>query len=177
MSWTLQEETDSLWRVYSHDKMSVRITTSVERLVKIVCSENDEWDVWIDKVRYRTSDEIDSWLDGCREVDNVNQFVNKMSESFFIKRKAFVAEKEFRVVVNYINGQKSFRPSFICFKVDPYNFISEYIVDPRLNDYDYMAIRAALIDAGAPQNAIRQSSLYRFQPRIVEMRYDPFEDF
>lgn len=177
MSWTMQEETDSLWRIYSQDKLSVRISTTVEKLATTVCSEDNKWDVWIDKVHYKTEVEINEWLDKCLVTATAQQFVNKMSESFFIKRKAFVAEKEFRIIANYYDNGKRIRPSFICYKIDPNCFITDFIIDPRLTNYEYEGVKAALVAAGAKADAIKQSSLYDFKPRKVEMRYDPFGDF
>lgn len=177
MSWSLQKETDSLWRIYSQDKLSIRITTTVEQLATTVCSEENKWDIWIDKVHYLTEDEINAWLNKCVETETIGQFANKMSESFFIKRNAFIAEKEFRVIVNYNDSKKRIQPSFICYMIDPDSFISEFVIDPRLTKYEYEAVKAALIEAGAKESAIRQSTLYHFKPRKVEMRYDPFDDF
>lgn len=178
MSWSLQDETDSLWRIYSQDKLSIRISTSVETLVKAVCSEENKWDVWIGKVHYKSEEEIENWLNKCVNTETPLQFLNKMSESFFIKRKAFVAEKEFRIIVNYVENNKKNQPhDFVCYKIDPNVFVSEYVVDPRLEKYEYEAVKAALVGAGAEDSRIRQSKLYAFKPRKVEMKYDPFWDF
>ena len=176
MSWSLQSETDSLWRIYSPDKLSIRITVSVEDLVQLTVSDNDEWDVWVDSVKYKTVEEIDEWLNNCLGVTTAEEFMNKVGESFFIKRDAFVAEKEFRVIINY-NRKSKIVPSFLCFEVDPNCFISEFIVDPRLNKYEFDAIRSALVDAGAVKDKVIQSQLYAFKPRKVEMKYNPFWDF
>lgn len=177
MSWSVQGETDSLWRIYSQDKLSVRITTTVEKLTTTICSEDNKWVSWIDKVHYKTEKEINEWLNKCIVIETANQFLNKMGESFFIKRKEFIAEKEYRAIIYFNDQNKRIRPSFICYNIDPNDFISEYIVDPRLSVYEYEGIRAALITAGANKDMIRQSSLYDFIPRKIEMKYDPFEDF
>lgn len=176
MSWSMQDETDSLWRIYSPDKLSVRITTSVEVLVETVMSEDNKWGTWFDKVKYKTESEIDNWLDHCLSVSDSDQFVEKLGESFFIKRKAFQAEKEFRLVVNYYD-KKCPQATFVCFRIDPTTFISSYITDPRLTKNEHEAVKAALVNAGAPKKLISMSKLYQFTPRRVEMRYDPFEDF
>lgn len=176
MSWTLQEETDSLWRIYSPDKLSVRITSTVKTLVETVGSEDNKWDVWIDRVKYKNEQEINKWLDKCETVSSQNQFTDRMSESFFIKREAFVAEKEFRLIVNYYDEQLPQSP-FVCFKINPNEFISSIITDPRLTQYEHDAVKDALEGAGADEHLITQSQLYQFTPRKVEMKYDPFPDF
>lgn len=176
MSWSLQNETDSLWRIYSPDKLSVRIKTTVEKIVQTICSEDNKWDVWVDKVHYKTEDEINIWLNGCKSTASMCQFANKMSESFFIKRKAFLAEREFRIIVNFYENKYPL-PTYVCFDVNPALFLSEYAVDPRLSKYEFEAIKAALVGAGADENAIVQSKLYDFKPRKVEMKYNPVGDY
>ena len=174
MSWTLQDESDSLWRIYSPDKLSVRISCSVERLIETVSSEDNQWGVWVDKVHYMSKRNMNSWLKDCKSVASFDQFIEKMSESFFIKRKAFKAEKEFRVIVNFFKKDTS---SFVCFRCDPRSLIDSYFTDPRLNKYESKAVRTALIDCGVDENKIQASNLYRFKPRKVEMTYDPFQDW
>lgn len=176
MSWTLQKETDSLWRIYSPDKLSVMITTKVESLVESVSSEDDKWAVWLGKVKYKTESEVEEWLDKCKAVSSLKQFIDKIGESFFVKRDAFLAEKEFRVIVNY-SDKNPIMPSFICCPINPSDFLVSYTTDPRLTKYEHAAIRSALIDAGAGAEKIKQSSLYSFKPRKVEMKYNPFDDF
>ena len=173
MSWTLQEETDSLWRIYSPDKMSVRISATVEMLVETVCSEDDKWDVWINAVQYKTDEEIKEWLAQCKTIRERDGFVRKMSESFFIKRKAFEAEKEYRFVVNYA---EKIRPT-VCFHCEPKKLITDILIDPRVNDYEFEAIKASLLFFGVEEGRIRKSELYSFQPQKVEMEYDVFQDF
>lgn len=92
MSWSLQNGT-SLWRIYSPDKLSIRIKTTVEKIVQTICSEDNKWDVWADKVHYKTEDEINIWLNGCRSTATMYQFANKMSESFFHKEECFFSRK------------------------------------------------------------------------------------
>lgn len=173
MSWTLQDETDSLWRIYSPDKMSVRITTTVEKLVNTVCSEDDKWDVWMNTVQYKTDEEIKTWLSQCKDIKLRNDFIERMNESFFIKREAFEAEKEYRLVVNYA---KEIRPT-ICFRCDPENLINSILVDPRVNEYEYDGIKASLLAYGVEETKIAKSKLYYFKPQKVEMEYDLFHDF
>lgn len=173
MSWSLQEETDSLWRIYSPDRMSIRISTTVEKLVETVSSEDDKWDVWVNSVDYKTDEEIKNWLSQCKAIKEREQFIEKMSESFFIKRKAFEAEKEYRLVVNYA---KEIKPT-ICFRCEPEKMITSILVDPRVNEYEYDAIKASLISYGVEEAKIAKSGLYDFQPQKVEMEYDLFQDF
>lgn len=174
MSWSMQEETDSMWRIYSPDRLSVRITTTIGSLTEVLCSWGNKWDVWVNKVSYLGEDEIGAFLSKCRTVKNESEFVEKMGESFFIKRTAFEAEKEFRVIVNYAHANNT--PS-ICFKCDPSRLISSFFLDPRLNRYEYEAVRASLLNAGVNENKISQSRLYKFNPKEVVMDYNPTNDF
>ena len=173
MSWTSQEETDSLWRIYSPDKMSVRISSTVENLVETVCSEDDKWDVWVNAVQYKSYEEITEWLGQIKTIKEREQFMEKMNESFFIKRKAFEAEKEYRLVVNYA---EKISPT-VCFHCEPQKLITDILVDPRVNVYEFEAVKASLLFFGVKEERIRKSELYSFQPQKVEMEYDLFRDF
>lgn len=173
MSWTSQDETDSLWRIYSPDKMSVRISTTVEKLCEIVGSEDDKWDVWIGPVTYKTDKELKSWLLQCKSIYNCDSFIEKICQSFFIKRREFSAEHEYRLVVNY---DKENRPG-LCFQCLPETFITSYLIDPRVNQYEFDAIRACLVSVGVKEERISKSDLYYFQPQRIEMPYEPFYDF
>ena len=172
MSWSLQQETDSLWRIYSTDKLSVRITSTIESMVETVCSEEDKWDVWMGIVNYKNVEELSEWLN-CKEVKDYDDFFEKMTDSFFIKRDAFSHEQEYRIVVNYT---REIKPT-LCFRCDPEKLIKSYLVDPRLNKYEYEAVKSALLSVGVSESKIAQSSLYDFHPQKVEMKYDVFQDF
>lgn len=174
MSWTLQQETDSLWRVYSPNKLSVRISCKIERLVETVSSEDNLWGIWLDKVQYLSERKMKSWLKQCGGISTYEQFVEIMSQSFFIKRKAFEAEKEFRLIVNFYKKDNA---SSIFFRCDPDTLIETIYTDPRLNKYEHEAVRVALIGAGVNEDKIKASSLYNFKPLKIEMPYDLFEDF
>ena len=106
MSWTSQEETDSLWRIYSPDKMSVRISSTVENLVETVCSEDDKWDVWVNAVQYKSYEEITEWLGQIKTIKERDQF---MASLFFTDSScAKVARKE---SINSVFSPKVYRLS------------------------------------------------------------------
>lgn len=173
MSWTLLDESDSLWRIYSPNKLSVKISTTIADLAKMVVSEDDKWDVWMNKVNYKTGDEITEWLSNLKSINDYEPFVGKIGESFFIKRKEFSAEDEYRVIINY-RGQW---PQTICFPCNHSVFIHSYVIDPRVNTYEYEAIRATLKNLGVDEERISKSNLYNFESHKIEMEYDPFPDF
>lgn len=41
-SWTLLEESDAMWRIYSDDMNSVKVTTTAEKLMDVLY-DNDSW--------------------------------------------------------------------------------------------------------------------------------------
>lgn len=124
-------------------------------------------------VQYKTDEEIKAWLSQCKEIKQRDGFIEKMSESFFIKRKVFEGEKEYRLVVNYA---KDVRPT-ICFRCDPDSLVTSFLVDPRVNEYEFDAIKASLMSFGVKEKKITKSNLYYFKPQKVEIGYDLFFDF
>lgn len=171
MSWTLQKESDSMWRIYSPDKMSVRISSTVEYLAETMCSEDDTWTILMDKVKYKSEDEIQQWLNSCKKLKSLEQFSQKLADSFFIKRNAFSAEEEYRIVVKKETDNKS---SFVCFEVNPEEMISSILVDPRVSEYEFEAIKASLMSFGVDSEKISQSNLYSFNPQVIELGFDLF---
>lgn len=93
--WTYKsEESDAFWRIYSYNKMSIRIRTSDLKLKKIL--KKEACLVRMKKVTYDNplskSDLLESQIQLVLQKDNT-------TESYFHKRKAFSHEQEYRILV------------------------------------------------------------------------------
>jgi hypothetical protein len=174
-SWTMREETDAMWRIYSKENINnprtfygVRIETTARKLLNLVYVGSVSMaNTWIGKVRYLSEIEINQTLNG-----GVGQFNDTLADSFFNKRNEFDHEWEFRAVTlldtNTINN--TIRYKRIAFDIaDMDDFIDSYVLDPRLSDDKYKLLFDQLIAWGVDSSKIRKSSLYHFNPIEVTL--------
>ncbi len=141
--WTLIEETDASWRIYSPEKNRIKIKTSLKKLSKVVTKlDEDFFQSRIGKVKYYSEKTIKR---------NISDIINKLSnfgrpdlieELYLIKRNVFKHEKEVRLLVRlpqvsgneihsllYFSGEEE-----VCIiPVDnPNDFVEEIVFDPRM---------------------------------------------
>ena len=160
-----KRDSDALWRIYSPDKMSVRIKTT-KRLINQWRKENNgKNNVFIqtDLVNYQTQKDIDSYIKGLttRDVFNFQELVN----SLFIKRTNFDHEKEFRIIVwksDVSLENKCVLPEEnIEIPFEPENFIQEVYLDPRLPKEEADMLKHALSLFLGNKCSVSQSPLYK----------------
>ena len=172
--WSLNKDSDAMWRIYSPDKESVRIKTSVIKMIEVLNQTRGM--MWIapifGKVKYLTQEKITEWLLSTQTEENPWIF-DCFSESLFIKRHEFEHENEIRFLIHNGNLGKSPKPSnvhddYIDMQVDPSNFIEEIALDPRLSDKDFED-RKILLSSITGSVPICKSDLYSFQP--IELSY------
>lgn len=173
-SWTYREETDAMWRIYSQDDVDgngkhkrnfhgVRIGTTVRKLLNLVyVDDNSMADTWIGKVEYLELGEINKRLQSA-----IQSLRDDLGCSFFVKRKEFDHESEFRVMklMDSSTIAQTEKYKRIAFNIpDISDFIDSYTLDPRLSHADYHNIKNDLIKMGVEPDKISQSVLYHFDP-------------
>lgn len=163
-SWTTQEESDAMWRIYSNAGHAVRVMTVYPLLHKVVV----EWDekhkdnpIWltIDHVFYADENEINNWLLSNTPM-NFWAFSELRQEGLFIKRKEFEHEKEVRVILSYDSKDEN---DYIALDFDPNLMFREIVIDPRVSEEEFIRQRDSLIDRGFDPAKIRKSTLYDFK--------------
>lgn len=95
-SWSMTAESDALWRIYSFDKMSVRIESTCKQIEELINSSgySEKYEFKIEDVKYD--------LDGNNLLEQQCQRPKDTRltiELFFHKRKAFEHENEKRVIL------------------------------------------------------------------------------
>ncbi|WP_066502351.1 DUF2971 domain-containing protein [Abyssisolibacter fermentans] len=125
--WTLKEESDAMWRIYSLDNKGLRISTSIEKL-KMIEGINR---LYCGKVYY-----YDKLIEGLEFTKT------KGKEAFFregiIKRHAFNHEEEIRfLTINQEPFVQNRVENVNCleFSFDPISIIDEITIDPRAKEY------------------------------------------
>ena len=167
--WSLSKETDALWRIYSLDKCSVRIKTTICKLLSSSCNEPNYIDFStkiriVGKVTYFSKEQLAKW------VNNENKGIISeatLRESLFLKRKEFSHEKEVRLVINKtIDREDEFnglQRKGIILNITSNDFIDEVMFDPRISNTEYETYLYTLKKIGY-QNKISKSNLYNFLP-------------
>lgn len=171
-SWTVQEESDAMWRIYSDSGSAVRVMTVYPLLIKMFYEWNSSHsdDLWpmIDYVSYADEKEINKWLLSNTPM-NFWAFIELKYESIFIKRREFEHEKEVRVMVRSYSKEVK---EFLELDFDPCQLICEIVIDPRVSEAEFIRQRDNLVDRGFDINKIKKSTLYDFNKvcLVVDMK-------
>ena len=163
-SWTVQEESDAMWRIYSPDQQSVRVMTVYPLLFHVLVepiNKNRDNPLWptIDYVFYADENEINEWLLSNTPM-NIWAFIELQNEGIFIKRREFEYEKEVRIILSSDNKEKK---GYVELDFDPNRVFREIVIDPRVNEEEFVRQRDCLIERGFDGSKIRKSTLYDFK--------------
>lgn len=175
--WSLTEDSDAMWRIYSLERNSVRIKTTLRKLVNIITYDRTIVtpdgigvinDTFLGAVKYKNKDELDNWIK-IQVLDSKN-LANIIKDSLFIKRDCFQHESEIRVIylADLNDDQKLVPysiPTLISFDITPIELIDEIAFDPRVDMSFLNAYKDYIIKMFSfPENKITKSNLYDFKP-------------
>ncbi|HGS4620957.1 TPA: hypothetical protein ACMDN1_003408 [Vibrio cholerae] len=163
--WTLTEESDALWRIYSRDNLGIRVSTTVRKVLDCIFSNLDHTErhlakhnqiLFADSVEYKSlsmmKNEIDSFdynpLNGDLRI-----------KCLFTKRDEFIHESEFRFVFN--NYANPIGEPVISFKCNIMNFIDEICLDPRLDDAIFSFLKVSISNR-LKNIPVNKSKMYDF---------------
>lgn len=159
-----------MWRIYSHDKGSVRIKTSFLKMIQVLNQTRGMPFVYayFGKVDYKDRESLLEWMNQ-RLLGGSGVFIKSIIDSLFIKRLEFIHENEVRFIIsnNKSESTKAYDNIYddhIDMKVDPFNFIEEITLDPRLNDEEFEESKNNLSKI-AKDIPIHKSDLYSFNSR------------
>lgn len=168
-SWTMREESDAMWRIYSNkgdiENIAIRVKIKIDNLFNIVYTSDECMATTsIGPVNYKTDDEITHWMQGLNNIDS--EFPNFAEQSLFIKRIPFAHEEEVRIIIS--KDTQTPAEEFLLYDIPDLNVIEDFTLDPRLNEEDEVQITQELKDIGVDRHKIKKSSLYEFTP--VDLR-------
>ena len=169
LCFTLKRETDAMWRIYSYDKNSVRISTNLNLIIEMlkkgpINSPYRKFEIRIGEVEYPTIRELRRRYSLIAETDIIDNFNDHLFDSMFLKRNEFNHEKEFRIIIRGLNPViKSTRelPNYLFFPIEPNDFIEAIAFDPRLDNRTYQTNKEVLEKIGYNKKVLR-TNLYRF---------------
>jgi hypothetical protein len=105
LSWTLDpDESDYSWQIFSHGVPSVRIRTTVGKLLAGIMSPHDRFYMlhhYIGRVQYRSLNDIQTWLANSHFADFLDSQGFGLALSAMTLRSKYSSEKEVRLLYSY----------------------------------------------------------------------------
>jgi hypothetical protein len=163
--WTLCEESDAMWRIYSpfREGDGVKVKTTARKLFNVLLNAKQQdaaLRYFIGKVDYLEEEELaryfydsDIFKTHLLDATGAGPVVALLK-----KRKEFEHEKEVRLIYqdadDESNGERKYFP------MDPNALFEEMVFDPRINEAACESWKTEFAALGF-SNPIRQSRLYR----------------
>jgi len=186
--WTLNQETDQIWRVYSPNRDRVKIRTTIKKLHNSVKNIQDELFIsYLGGVKYLSESEVKK-----RIVETIKKseilydlafYPDKLiREHYLIKRDTFQYENEIRLMVKLPTPPENYRNAIyqdpsnldICNLTlnDPIDLIDEVVFDPRMSESIVEAYTFFLRNSLGFLKPVYKSNLYRKPEIKVKIRSD-----
>lgn len=176
--WTTNADTDAMWRIYSHDKQSIRIKTTIGKLADSLWDPNDKiasLNYFIGRVQYQTRDKIENFLNTTSFFDVACGGQNDVfADLLLTKREEFEHESEVRILAHATPTQEAQKlKGLYRVKIDPNTLIDEICIDPRLaDDLDVDCLKKKIKRAGYTGSVI-QSDLYKLSITNISLNPAP----
>ena len=173
MCWTLNEETDAMWRIYSLcgssftdlDNVGIRVETTASQLLNALWGKIYDSPATVGIVEYRTRDSIDGHI-AHLERPNIN---NEITNSLFTKRQEFEHENEARIIIGVGTDVLSDFREFFDVDFNPYELFNSFMIDPRATTDQEEEIKKLLFERGVNDGILSKSNLYTFTQQTIEL--------
>ena len=165
--WCRKGVSDAMWRIYSQDKLGVRIQTTKQKLQSALLAVSSKRDIGfrISNVQYLNELEYIARDDRIQaDLKNRPTFA-RASAHLFLKRVAFDHEAETRVVVFDANQPLESIAKSVKVELNSRQLIDSVLVDPRAPEEFLEAYRHFLKDRLGFPGSVKKSLLYRSDER------------
>lgn len=166
--WTTSKASDAMWRIYSPDRRSVRIRTTIGKLFTSISIANINTVMaqsCIGKVEYLPESQIISQAKQAFSEHGQMTFGN-LFRSLLVKRKAFSHEKEIRLI-HLDWGFDIPSEDIYKYEIDPHALITQVMIDPRISYEEFKNIKADIEAKTGYQGYIKRSLLYRLPETVT----------
>lgn len=169
-SWTLLNESDAMWRIYSNIKktneIAIKVKTTSRKLFDAIYTDDTCMATTsIGLVKYYYKNEMTRWLKGLN-LEGAHDFGKHIVPSMYMKRKPFAHELEVRPIVflDYDAG------AGLLYDINPFTLFDEFVIDPRLEKRNATKVMTKLLKAVGDPRKVKQSLLYTFTPNIIQFK-------
>jgi len=158
--WTLEEESDSMWRIYALCKQGVKIKTTIRKLLSIIFDKieiNPDRKCFIGKVVYAGDNEIEEILEKITSLNFVTDctFLSQ-AMTLLIKPNAYKYEKEVRLIYR---SDSKLQENEQFFAVNPNDLFDEVVFDSRMGK-NMFQIYSEKLNTTNFFGKVKQSKLY-----------------
>jgi hypothetical protein len=156
--WTLQTASDAIWRIYSQGTNGIRIRSTVGKLLESLANSSQlgaNGDTFVGKVNYLGKSKLLKLADTHFTNGNVNP--ESIAKTLTFKRKAFLHEKEVRLI--YVSDNRQADP-VLKFGIDPHNFVDQIMLHPQLSVAEADRLKWMLKNYLNYQGEVKRSLLY-----------------
>lgn len=172
-SWTFYHSSDAMWQIYSDKpekeqnisdlgRTAIKVRTTIPKLKEVISGpisdiECDKY-AYMGSVKYMGLDKIKKWIKVSEK--------DKLIKSLFVKRWAYIHEKEYRIIV-YIDNKETVE--HIHFDIDTDYMFDKFFLDPRLTPNQCNEFTDYLIKTlNVSEDKIEKSSLQTLKGWITE---------
>ena len=170
--WTIKSVSDAIWKIYSHDKKSVRIKSTPEILCRNITKGLKGYPkskLFIGKVEYLKTDEIKKKAKEFTKGVIPGDRDKVVAQSLLFKRNSFSHEEEVRVLV--IDHDDISTDGVLNIKVDPHEIIQSIEIDSRASSETVDAYADYLKNVLHFNGYVRKSTLYDIpKPMTVKVK-------
>lgn len=166
--WTMDRDSDAMWRIYSHDKGGIRVSTTIRRLFSAVCDTKDEFaklKFFIGAVEYKGRQQIERFIRDTSFWDLAHGgLADKFARTLCIKRLEFSHEKEVRLLIQDVDHKHGDVLNV------PFNYevLDDAVCDPRLEPAEFERVKNELGGLGCTL-PITQSDLYKIDAMTISL--------
>lgn len=165
--WTLHRETDAMWRIYSHNKNGIRVTSTPRKLLDVLKVRGQQrWGkrCFIGRVKYQVKSEL---LKSIKKLSPLLSGGPAIAGSLLYKRTEFRHEREVRLI--YCTEDVEHVGSVLPFAIDPTSLFDKIVFDPRA-DESVVKAQTKVLRALGYAGRVTQSTLYRIPQTPVVRR-------
>jgi len=158
--WSLDKDSEAVWRVFCPDGKGVQLETTVNKLYKSLSEQTDTLSSFIGKVSYHKKDTL---LKKGKTIYLTSDGIGIASTLLF-KRIEFSYEKEIRLIYmrnNNKNAQNICWGDTISYPIVPNDLFNQVVLDPRMNDCEFQEWKMKFKELRMEETKIIQSDLYK----------------
>ncbi|MDD3594816.1 hypothetical protein [Sulfuricurvum sp.] len=162
LSWTEEKEDEGWrWKEFTHGEYGVRVQVSLPEFLEELFNTEDDFFMlhyFIGKVSYYDSSEIEKWISESHYTNFLDSLGHASALSLTALRNDFEDEKEIRILYEYRPSDNNFAKNIVQITKKlhpickhPFNWnavVKEVLLDPRLNDTQFVEYKQALERAG-----------------------------